>query len=507
LLHGFQYTDAGKEQNQTSLRYVERELINSQIFGEHYLPDLLQSKLDWRIYSSISSMNEPDYRRVMYARDIGTDDQFAAVLGFQANLKNGGRFFSNLYDRGRGFAFNVKSNLFFGQIRFGGSFDINKRNFNSRLISVIINASGNGFTDFNLLYLPLDKIFSPENFRRNGFSIDEYKNGTNNYSAEEVIKSAYLMSEVPITLFEQRFNLIGGFRVEDATQSISTFDVSGKIPVSNSLKKTDILPSLNLIYKIGESTNLRLSYSQTLNRPELREIAPFAYFDFTTQTSIRGNPELDRSFIKNYDLRIENFPRLGHLISASLFYKNISNAIEKVVVTGSALGSERTYRNADNARVYGYELEFRYDFGFLLDYLSNLSFNLNYSRIYSEVNVKGSETTISREKRPLQGQSPYVINLSMVFDEPIIETNIFLSYNRIGERIIEVATDYVQDVVETPRDLIDLKVTKKLFNGFNIYFSIKDLLARDHLLKQGDQISRKIKSNSTYSLGINYKLN
>ncbi len=506
-LQGFQYTDAGKEQIQTALRYIERDIISTQLSGEHFLPTLNETKIDWRISLNNSSKNEPDYRRIYYARDIGEDVPFAAVLGFQPNLKNGGRFFSKLYDKSRGASIDLKTKLYSMKFKLGLSYDKVKRNFASRLISVIINAPGNGFTDFNLLYLPLDKIFNPENFRRNGFSIDEYVNGTNNYSASEEIFASYLMTEVPVRLLEQEISIISGLRLENALQKINSMDLSGKIPISNQLKKIDLLPSLSLLYKINEKTNLRLSYSQTLNRPELRELAPFAYFDFETQTSIRGNPDLQRSFIKNYDLRIESFPGLGKLISASLFYKKISNAIEKVVVTGSALGSERTFMNSDNAEIYGLEIEGRFTFGFISDYLENLSINGNYTRIKSLVKVKATETTIARENRPLQGQSPYIVNLGLFFTEPSLGSSISLFYNRIGERIIEVATAYQDDIIEKPRDVIDLKISQNILSGFSLSFGIKDILAKNIEFVQGNLPARTIKTNSTYSLGITYKLN
>lgn len=506
-LHGFQYTDAGKEQIQTALRYIERDLLSTQLTGEHFFPSFKETKIDWRISLNNSSKVEPDYRRIYYARDIGEDIPFAAVLGFQPNLKNGGRFYSKLYDKSRGASIDLKTKFHSTKFKFGLSYDRVKRDFASRLISVIINAPGNGFTEFSLLYLPLDKIFEPENFRRNGFSIDEYKNGTNNYSASEEIFASYLMSEIPIKLFEKELSLISGVRLENSLQKINSMDLSGKIPISNHLKKVDLLPSINLLYKISDRTNLRLSYSQTLNRPELRELAPFAYFDFETQTSIRGNPGLQRSFIKNYDLRIEIFPGLGKLISASLFLKKISNAIEKVVVTGSALGSERTFMNSDNAEIFGFEVEGRFTFGFINQYWENLSINGNYTRIKSLVKVKGTETTIARDNRPLQGQSPYVVNLSLFFTEPNLGTSISLFYNRIGERIIEVATAYQDDIIEKPRDVIDLKISQNILSGFSLSFGIKDILAKDIEFVQGNLPARTIKTNSTYSLGINYKLN
>lgn len=505
-LTGSQYTDAGKEQIQTALRFVERDVFSSQLNGEHLITPLSNLRLDWKIFYSESKRNEPDYRRIIYGRDIGTDDPFAAILGFQPNLKNGGRFYSNLIDKTRGISIDLILPTGLGKYKLGALYEEKRRNFSSRLISVIINAPGNGFTDFNLLYLPLDKIFAPENFRRNGFSIDEYQNGSNNYTARQNIFSTYGMIEIPFYLMGEEFNFIGGARLENSLQEINSFDVSGRIPLSNQLKKVDILPSLNLIYKVSSISNFRLSYSQTVNRPELRELAPFAYFDFDTQTSVRGNSELQRAIIRNYDLRFEIFPGVGELISTSFFYKTITDAIEKVVVTGSALGSERTFTNSDRATIYGFELEGRFNLGFIGTYFNNFSLNANYSWIKSIVNVKGTETTIPRENRPLQGQSPYVINLGLFFNEPTLGTSIGVLYNRIGERIVEVATAYQEDVVEQPRDIVDLTISQPLFNNFEIKLGIKDLLSQNQTFTQGSKPSRVNSTSRVISLGLSYKI-
>lgn len=505
-LNGAQFTDAGKEQIQTALRFTERDVFSTQLNAEHYLPDLINLKLDWKVFYSQSNRNEPDYRRIIYGRDIGTNDPYAAILGFQPNLKNGGRFYSNLFDKTRGATVDLSIPTTYAKYKFGALYEEKKRDFTSRLISVIINASGNGFTDFNLLYLPLNEIFAPENFRRNGFSIDEYQNGSNNFAAKQDVFSTYGMIEIPFYLLGQEFNFIGGARLENSLQQINSFDLSGRIPLSNQLKKIDVLPSLNLVYRISTITNLRLGYSQTVNRPELRELASFAYFDFATQTSVRGNPELQRALIRNYDLRFEIFPGVGELLSASLFYKSISDAIEKVVVTGSALGSERTFTNSDKAKIYGFELEGRFTLGFLGSYFNNFSMNANYSWIKSAVNVKGTETTIPREERPLQGQSPYVINFGLFFTEPSIGTSIGILYNRIGERIIEVATAYEEDVTEQPRDVLDLTISQPFLENFEIKLGIRDLLSQEQVFTQGSKRSRVNSANTGISLGLSYKI-
>ncbi len=505
VLNGANYSDAGKDQILNALRFVEREVFSSQLVGEHFFPSFHNFKVEWKGFYSNSSRDEPDYRRVIYGRDLGTNDPFFAILGFQPNLKNGGRFFSHLFDKTKGASVDLSISAPYAKYKFGSYLERKDRNFTSRLISVIINAPGNGFTDFNLLYLPLDKIFSPENFRRNGFSMDEYQNGTNNYTAKHEVVAAYGMMEIPTKIFGEDITFITGARLENSLQQINSFDLSGRIPLSYQLKKIDILPSLHLIHRLSETANLRLSYSQTINRPELRELAPFSYFDFATQTSLTGNPNLRRALVRNYDLRFEIFPGLGELVSVSTFYKTITDAIEKVVISGVSLGAERTFANSDYAKIYGVELETRIALGFIGDYFKNISINGNYSWIKSIVNVKATETTIARKERPLQGQSPYVVNLGVYFVEPTLGTSFNIMYNRIGERIVEVATLYEEDVIEQPRDIIDITVAQPLYTNFEIKLGIKDVLAKEQIFTQGEKRSRINTANRGISLGLSYK--
>lgn len=504
-LFGAQYSDAGSEQIQTALRFVSRSVLSSQIVGEHFVPVLNDLKAEWHASFAESHRDEPDYRRVIYSRELGSDEPFAALLGFQANLKNGGRFFSGMYEKNRAGKIDFTMPISSFKLKFGALYEDRERDFNSRLIGVIVNAPGNGFTDFNLLYQPLDKIFSAENFRRNGFSLDEYVNGTNNYKASQKLSAIYLMTEIPYFFLGSEVIFIGGVRLENSNQKVNSLDLSGQKELNIALQKTDLMPSLNLIYKLNDKTNLRLAYSQTVNRPELRELAPFAYFDFSTQTSIRGNENLNRAIIRNYDFRYELYPSLGELLSASLFYKSMTDAIEQVVVTGSALGSERTFLNSDKAVNYGFELEARFALRHLTDVLSNFAVSGNYSWIKSEVTVKGSETTIARRNRPLQGQSPFVLNLGITYINPDLGTQVSLLYNRIGNRITEVATAYEEDVIEEGRDIIDFTINHPITENIEFKLGIKDLLGKDQVFRQGDKIARVNSKSTIVSLGATLK--
>lgn len=281
---------------------------------------------------------------------------------------------------------------------------------------------------------------------------------------------------------------------------------AGTLPVFSTLDITDVLPSVNFTYHMGENTNIRAAYSRTVNRPEFRELAPFAYFDFTSGTTMYGNPNLQRSLIQNYDLRFETFPQPGEILSVSMFYKDFEDAIEQVVVPGNALGAERTFANAKSARNYGVEFEVRKTLGFIADPLSDFSVTANYTRVQSNVDISGSALGYARSNRPLQGQSPYSINAGLNYVNPVSGTGISLSYNRNGERIIEVATIYDEDVVEESRDLIDLTVTQNIFGNVELKLSAKDVLGQEQIFSQGDKLARLNSRASTYSLGLTMKL-
>lgn len=509
-MQGFRYADAGAEQRQIALRFVSRNIYSGQIIGDHYFKPLNGLQAQWRLYNSTSNREEPDYRRIIYSREIGETGPYLALMGQNVSLENGGRFFSNLDESTNGAGLDFNFNINQVKIKLGGLYEKRERDFTSRLIGVVIlprtSGLGQGPTDRDLRSYAVDSIFSPENFRDRGFSIKEYINGTNNYGAGQTVTAAYLMADIPFTIFNQKFRFITGARVENARQTINTMDISVSEEINVDLSKSDILPSLNLIYQLDQNTNIRLAYSHTVNRPELRELAPFSYFDFATQTSVRGNVNLNRAFVKNYDIRFEIYPNIGEIISASFFYKNLTDAIEQAVISGISLGAERTFVNAQSARNYGFELEARISLGYLGSFLSDFAIRGNYSWIKSAVTVSSTETTLERTERPLQGQSPYMINLGLLYAHPTWGTSVNLLYNRFGERIMEVSTNFEEEVIEMPRDFIDLTISQPVLKNFELKLGIKDLLNQEQIYIQGERKSRGNLGGTSYSVGISYKL-
>jgi TonB-dependent receptor len=491
--------DYGQEWRNTGLRFVSRATYSGQLIGEHAFPALRNLKWDWRASYSTSDRDEPDYRRVIYSREMGSSAPFFANISFVPTPASGGRFYSNMSDKIGGFASDFTVQL--GSIKFktGGLYNENDREFSARNFAFRTT----GQTDFNILYSDLNSLFAEEHIGERGLVIDEITNKSDAYAANEKLFAGYLMFDSPFRVWGKSLRLIAGARVEDNSQKLDSFDAQDR-RVNVDLENTDILPAVNLTYNLNSSTNVRAAYSQTVSRPEFRELAPFGFYDFTSVSVVYGNPGLRRALIRNYDLRLEMFPRTGEILSASVFYKHFTDAIEEVIVPTTEL--TRSFGNADKANNYGFELEVRKSLDFVSRALANFSATANYTWIKSSVDIAGSSAAIARSGRRLQGQSPYAINLGLLYTDLSFGTSVSVLYNRFGERIAQVGSLYDDDIFELPRDLIDVTVSQNLARRYEIKISAKDILGQEQVFEEGGLKVRGNKRGTTYTFGLSMRL-
>jgi outer membrane receptor protein involved in Fe transport len=233
---------------------------------------------------------------------------------------------------------------------------------------------------------------------------------------------------------------------------------------------------------------VRLSYGLTINRPEFREIAPFAFYDFEMKKLVRGNPELENASIRNYDARYEYYPTPSETFVIGAFYKDFKKPIETIEIN-SGSGKDYTFQNALGAKNYGVELELRKSLESLgkkdnfLKYFKNFMLVVNASLIKSEIRIDTSKFYASEAKRPMQGQSPYIVNAGIYYQDNNSGLMISLLYNVIGKRIVVVGLD-MPDVYEMPRNVIDLMVTKNIGEYFQIKAGIQDILNQKVVEKQ-----------------------
>ena len=308
--------------------------------------------------------------------------------------------------------------------------------------------------------------------------------------------------------FTEKLRLIYGARVESYNQILRTYNLAGD-EITSDTTNVDLLPSVNLVYSLTEKINLRGAYYKTVSRPEFRELAPFNFYDFITDFSISGEPSLVRSVINNYDLRFEWYPGAGQLLSVSGFYKSIENPVEQVSNTASAIRS-LLYTNAKRATNIGVEFEYRFKLSTMFNtdsskFLNNTTLFTNLAFIKSEVDVEGSVIGSEAQKRPLQGQSPFILNAGVQYLNSETGWGTSLSYNIVGKRIMIVGSTDEPTYWENPRHVIDFQIVKTFNEKLEVKFNIRDILAQNLIFYQDLNNNGKLdKKSEQYNLDRNH---
>lgn len=492
----------------------QRSLYSSQLEGTHqFFKDI---KLTWNVNYAFNSKQQPDLRVQTYSRTPNTSEDY--VLNLRGNNTN--RFFSNLTDHTFGYNASVAIPFVMGTqkqtLKVGGSATVRLRDFRAIIL---------GYrepNDQSLNVLPYDQVFNHNNFSENGYYFNtDLQNPSDRYYGVSALSAGYLMFDNKLN---DKLRLVWGSRFEYFEQFLKSNTLtSDKASIINT-NKFDVLPSANLTISPNSKTNIRIAGSRTVARPEFREIASFAFFDFEQLASVSGTPGLKRSSILNGDLRYEYYPKAGEVLSLGAFYKNFADPIE-LRLNESSTGSRRQYefQNAEKADLVGVEAEFRKSLGFLsasAGWLERLYFNGNASVIFSKVtlgNTDASGNKLPATNRPLQGQSPYLVNAGLQYDAEK-GTNISILYNRIGQRLSLVGNTQFSDIYEKPRDLVDFQISQKVFNKKGeVRLTVSDILNQQVMTYQNKNSAKAYNAGTdimftsytpgtTFTIGFNYNL-
>ena len=497
--------DRNTDMRSTRLRYVERQLFSGQVAGMHDFnfgePVLEENSkradvsMEWRLTYSRASRDEPDTRENIY------EDRGNGTFTFRDVTHSGSRFFFNLEDDEYNARLDWKVPLGAeGLFKFGAllrdrarTFDVRRFRFlPSDQVDAIVNLSD-----------PPEILFQTQNIAPRVFELRESTRSTDNYLADHNIYSSYLMLDLPITT---KWQIMTGVRLESSDQTVTTYDPfsAARKAIQANLETLDWLPGLNVTYRLTERMNLRLAASQTITRPDFRELAPFEFTDFVGGRTILGNPDLERTQINNFDFRWEAFPQIGGIVAVSAFYKRFQKPIEQIVQPQAEV--RITYENAEGANNYGLELEARQNLGVLTDALRKFSINTNAALISSQVVLPENIGIQTSSERPLQGQCPYIINVSVGFEDPNWGISSALAYNIFGRRLSEVGNHGVPDVYEQPRGQLDVSFSRTVANYFKFSISAKNLLDPYVHFKQGEQVYVQYKLGRAFSFGVSYNL-
>ncbi len=493
------------------LEYTQRSLQSYQLMGRHQLESLGNLSVDWNLSAASNSQDQPDLRFLENGvLDLGNGEQTYSLSN--GLFQRPSRFFRALTEDNRigtiDLTYPAHSRTGTFKIKTGLYVQSVNRDFAESRYDYYQGRSTQTFTDFDLNWNRFfDHVGVVDTTSRFIFGnyITDASSPKNSYDASSETRAAYLLFDMPFGALK----MVAGARVESMNIRAASRDTSLSVGF---LDNTDLLPSLTMIYALNETMNLRAAYTHTVARPTFRELAPYATFDFYGSFVFTGNDTLTRTLIRNMDVRYEWYPNPGELIAVSGFYKSLTDPIERAI--RPEVNKNMTVQNVPSGRVYGMEVEVRKNLGFLTERLSSFSLATNFTLVNSYVDIPENELynirvsdPDAKSTRALAGQSPYIVNFDLSYQNMEKGFSADLSLNRFGDRLHAVSVGAAPDIYEKGVTSLDLLV-RKSFGRFELSGTAKNLLNPSVRYTQefggASYDTQRFSLGRTFSLGISY---
>lgn len=479
-------------------RFVSRSLGFGQLAGEHRLGTLADSRLDWQVALSRAGRDEPGLKEAIFERSFtaGPDEPFTLS---DVSGQSGRYLFTELVDDDLSGKLDWTVPFPFAggrdaELKVGGAFRAKGRDFDGRRFRWRFQSG---------VITDLDAVLTPENVvgrvdGPNELAIDEVTEPGDDYDVDEDVRAGYAMVTLPLGPVE----VVGGARLESYDLTLQTGSAGG---AEGEISSTDVLPAVNATLALTDAMKLRGAYSETLDRPEFRELTPFQFTEAASLRTLRGNPDLEIAELRNYDLRWEWFPSSGEMLSVSGFYKDLARPIEQVFLASAGL--LYSFQNAEDGELYGAEVGFRKRLGFLGGPLSGFSLSGNAAIIESRVTVS-SEGAFdpTRLERELQGQSDFTIDANLAYESDGSATEVGLFFHVFGDRLTTASGASIPDVIEQSRPELDLTLRQRLTPTIALKLEAENLLDAAHEWTQSEngitRVQRRFHEGRTLSASL-----
>lgn len=475
----------------TAFYFTTSRMYSGQLAGEHVFENKIKVKTILGL--NIINRDVPNYKKISTVAGydgVADDGSFTKplldvqqVTGLFAN--SSGQYFSRLKEKSSNWAVDVTlpAKILKTEFKIGTFSQLRNRDFN--FIALCYQLLNNNYINLSNSHT----VFTDKNFDNQNVALSFSDYST--YKANSKLLSTYVMAD---TRFSHLFRFIYGVRFEYFKQTVTT----GNQAIAAPLENGDFLPSATLIFNVTPKMNIKLAASKTLSRPEFREVSSVQFYDFNYGSIVEGNPNLKRSQIYNMDIKYEFYPSAGEIFSISPFYKKFIDPIETVIDAANSV-RKYNYLNQKGAICYGIEFEARKRF------LRNFTVFVNYAFINSKVQI--SDIQDENNHRPLQGQSPYVINGGLQYNNEKYLFNTSLSVNRVGNRIAFQNATAKQMIWENARTIVDFQISKTFFKKLEFRYIIGDLLAQPWIFFNDLNANKKFDKNSdvkvySYRMGI-----
>jgi hypothetical protein len=490
--------DVDTEIRVNRLWWQDRTLSFNQLDGEHVFESLGNLEFDWHYVFASAFRNEPNLRESRYDLEDG-------IYRISLLAEGNQRFFSDLaeftHDAALDFALPLE--VLDGRewkAKSGVAALVKNRELEGRRYAFDADLSNVEDTgDFRAL--PPDQLFAPENIGPGAaWEISEVTRATDSYTASQDIFAGYLMADLELL---DSVDASVGARIEYSDQALETFQpfVPNPTVETSALQTLDVLPAANLSWSFVEDMKLRFAFARTVSRPDFRELSPFLFKDVAGGVAVQGNPDLQRALITHADTRWEWYPDRGETVSVGAFYKFFDQPIESVRQAGAQ--QLVTFANVPSATNLGAEFEFTKSLGFITEMLADVSVSTNVALVSSQVSLPEDSANTTKQ-RPLQGQSPYVVNATIAYDNVDIGTSISVLFNVVGPRITEVGIQGVPDTTEEAVPRLDLVYRQVLGGGWRMGVKGQNLLNPTRRFTQDGEIALRVRDGVSASVSVAY---
>lgn len=534
---GHSEPDAAPYLRLETLEYTERSTTTFQLSGRHTLPFrglrvIGAPVFDWTASRSAADLLQPDKRQFgtlwQPGRLVGpvfippTHRGYKPAANF--TLGNLQRIWKEIEEKSEQYTLNLE--LPFGRWADDrGYFKVGW--FDDRVDRTFDQDTFSNFGDNSSFEGPFGQfwsgVFPLENhpITESQFDVD--------YRGKQAISAWYLMADLPL---RSNLSLIGGARFEDTRIGIvnqpeanATWFPPGDIAPRQlnpgdadvDFHEDEVLPSIGVVYTPFEALTLRTSYNETVARQTFKELTPILQQEFLGGPVFIGNPELQMSRLKNYDVRADYTPYQGGLVSASWFRKDLNGPIEYVQRVSSAFDFT-TAVNYPRGRIVGYELEVRQDLGYFWSGVEGMSVGANATFIDSVVTLPrdeaddfaapGIEAPIT--ERDMTAAPDHLYNYYVTYDIAPTGTQLSVFYTVQGDTLVAGAgiadTNFVPSLYLKEFDTLNVSVSQRLGAHTRLRLQAKNLTDPEvEQVYRSPYIGADV-TKSRYTRGVEYSL-
>ncbi len=510
-------------------------MLVNQVKGEHYAGTSTQEKLPWLPLAWIPEGTKVEWQytdataqtsipnEVAVASETTTDGGFNPVISTSRVTRNASAAdyrFTDLDDEvlNYGWQLTVPFSTVRSTIEVSGGWDYARKVRQYRQTQFGLGPLT--VADIGVVDGPIGSVFSDANITNPANDFVLGLTGTNNqsYLAATITDAAF--GKVDWTI-NDTWRVAAGARWESYRQvaldwNIWAFTVAAPqistdpaVLEAGSLSRDDYYPAVSLTYMgdlWAEVFQLRFGWSETVVRPDLREITDASYVDARTGFITAGNPGVLPAELSNLDLRAEWFFSNGDNLTLTAYYKDITNPIEFFETPASDTNRAREIINAASGNVTGLELEGIKELAFLGDFWEAFFVQGNVTLQDSELIAGTRADAPTNPTRKLAGASDYVLNVLLGFDSMDGNHSATIVYNVFGERLYTAGRLGTPDSFEQPFNSLDVTYSWYPTDTMTLKLKLQNLLNEEVVIAQQGIETFVEKPGTGFSLSFEWML-